>query len=37
MQFGLGLLACALVSFKFFLFLNGLSKAIMGGIMSLQD
>jgi hypothetical protein len=35
MQFGLGLLACALVSFKFFLFLNGLSKAIIGGIMSL--
>jgi hypothetical protein len=35
MQFGLGLLACALVSFKFFLFLSGLRKAIIGGILSL--
>jgi len=35
MKFGLGLLACALVAFKFLLFLNGLSKAIIGGIMSL--
>lgn len=35
MQFGLGLLACALVAFKFFLFARGLSKAIIGGILSL--
>jgi hypothetical protein len=35
MQFGLGLLACALVSFKFFLFLDGLGKAIIGSILSL--
>jgi hypothetical protein len=35
MQFRLGLLACALIAFKFFLFVNGLSKAIIGGILSL--
>ena len=35
MQFGLGLLACALVSFKIFLFLSGLRKAIIGGILSM--
>ncbi|MFC5512491.1 hypothetical protein ACFPOU_15310 [Massilia jejuensis] len=33
MQLGLGLLGCALVSFRFFLFVNGLSKAIIDGIM----
>jgi hypothetical protein len=35
MQFGLGLLACAIVSFKFFLVGLGVGNAIMGGILSL--
>lgn len=35
MQFGLGFLACALVSFKIYLFLSGLQNALIGGILSL--
>lgn len=35
MQFGIGLLGCALVTFKFYLFLIGLRKAIIGGILSM--
>jgi hypothetical protein len=35
MQFGIGLLGCAVVTFKFYLFLIGLRKAIIGGILSM--
>lgn len=35
MQFGIWLLGCALVAFKFYLFLVGLHKAIIGGILSM--
>ncbi|WP_292038128.1 hypothetical protein [Massilia sp. UBA6681] len=35
MQFGLGLLGCTLVTFKFYLFIMGLHKAIIGSILSM--
>ena len=35
MQFGIGVLGCASVTFKFYLFIVGLNKAIIGGILSM--